>query len=45
VKEQVDTGEYKIEYLITEVMIADVLTKPLQGAKYDLFVDSMTLDF
>jgi hypothetical protein len=26
-------------------MIADVLTKALQGAKYELFVDSMTLDF
>ena len=45
VKEQVDAGEYKIEYMITEVMIADVLTKALQGAKYELFVDSMTLDF
>ena len=45
VKEQVDAGDYKIEYMITEVMIADVLTKPLQSAKYELFVDSMTLDF
>ena len=45
VKEQVDTGEYKIEYMITEVMIADVLTKALQGVKYELFVDSMTLDY
>ena len=45
VKEQVDAGEYTIEYMITEVMLADVLTKALQGAKYELFVDSMTLDF
>ena len=29
-----DTNELKIEYLPTEEMIADVLTKPLQG---DLF--------
>ena len=45
VKEQVDAGDFTIEYMITEVMIADVLTKAIQGAKYELFVDSMTLDF
>jgi hypothetical protein len=45
VKQQIDAGEYTIEYCVTEAMIADVLTKPLQGAKYILFVDSMTLDY
>ena len=34
VKERVDTGEVKIEYLRTEDMYANVLTKPLQGAQF-----------
>ena len=34
VKERVDTGEAKIEYLRTEDMYANVLTKPLQGSQF-----------
>jgi hypothetical protein len=34
VKDRIDAGEIAIEYLPTEDMIADILTKPLQG---DLF--------
>ena len=34
VKHYMDSNELKIEYLPTEEMVADVLTKPLQG---DLF--------
>ena len=34
VKERVDTGEARIEYLRTEDMYANVLTKPLQGAQF-----------
>jgi hypothetical protein len=34
VKHYMDSDELKIEYLPTEEMVADVLTKPLQG---DLF--------
>ena len=34
VKERVDTGEARIEYLRTEDMYASVLTKPLQGAQF-----------
>jgi hypothetical protein len=34
VKDRVDSGEIVIEYLPTGQMIADILTKPLQG---DLF--------
>ena len=30
-KDRVDTGEIRIEYLPTEEMTADILTKPLQG--------------
>ena len=34
VKDRVDSGEIKIIYLPTEDMIADVLTKPMQGEKF-----------
>ena len=34
VKERVDTGEVKIEYLRSEDMYANVLTKPLQGGQF-----------
>ncbi len=34
VKHYMDSNELKIEYLPTEEMVADMLTKPLQG---DLF--------
>jgi hypothetical protein len=34
VKDRVDSGEVRIEYKPTKLMLADLLTKPLQG---DLF--------
>ena len=34
VKERVDKGEVRIEYLRSEDMYANVLTKPLQGAQF-----------
>ena len=34
VKERVDKGEAKIEYLRSEDMYANVLTKPLQSAQF-----------
>jgi hypothetical protein len=34
IKERIDEGELKIEYLPTEQMVADVLTKPLQGEHF-----------
>jgi hypothetical protein len=33
-KEKIDSGELIIEYLCTEDMIADILTKPTQGALF-----------
>jgi hypothetical protein len=33
-KERIDDGEVNIEYLPTDQMIADILTKPLQGSKF-----------
>ena len=34
IKDKVGSGEIKISYLPTEEMIADILTKPLQGEKF-----------
>ena len=34
VKERVDSGEIVIEHLSTEDMIANALTKPVQGAQF-----------
>jgi hypothetical protein len=33
-KERIDSGDLVISYLPTDLMIADILTKPLQGAKF-----------
>jgi hypothetical protein len=33
-KERVDNGELKFNYVATDEMTADVLTKPLQGEKF-----------
>jgi len=33
-KERVDTGDVVLEYIPTELMLADILTKPLQGDKF-----------
>ena len=42
VKERVDTKEARIEYLRTEDMYANVLTKPLQGSQFVRERDSLT---
>jgi hypothetical protein len=34
IKDRIESGEVKLEYLPTEEMIADILTKPLQGALF-----------
>ena len=34
VKDRVDSGELAIEHLPTEDMVADLLTKPLQGEQF-----------
>ena len=37
VTDQVEKGNLKIEYLLTEMMVADFLTKPLQGKLFQEF--------
>ena len=34
IKDRIDSGEIAVQYLPTDEMVADVLTKPLQGAKF-----------
>jgi hypothetical protein len=34
VKQFFDTGEFQLEHCPTRVMIADILTKPLQGEMF-----------
>jgi hypothetical protein len=41
VADRVKSGEVSIEYCPTEVMLADYLTKPLQGAKFIWFRDQI----
>ena len=42
VKERVDRGEVKVEYLRSEDMYANVLTKPLQGSQFQRERDGLT---
>jgi hypothetical protein len=42
VKERVDEGEIVVRWMPTELMIADALTKPLQGAAFKAFRDLLT---
>ena len=41
IKDRVDSGELKIEYMCTNDMMADVLTKPLQGEKFNQMRDCL----
>jgi hypothetical protein len=42
VKERIDDGEVVIRWMQTEMMLADVLTKPLQGGAFKKFKDLLT---
>jgi hypothetical protein len=39
IKDRISSGEIEIEYCPTDEMLADYLTKPLQGSKFILFRD------
>ena len=41
VKERIDDGDIVVEYMPTESMLADVLTKPLQGAQFAKLRDAL----
>jgi hypothetical protein len=34
IKQFLDSGEFEIEHCPTDIMLADLLTKPLQGQKF-----------
>lgn len=36
IKDRIDNGEIKLTYVPTEELVADFLTKPLQGARFRL---------
>jgi hypothetical protein len=40
-KDPVDNGEFEVDYISTDEMLADVLTKPLQGEKFRVFRDKL----
>jgi hypothetical protein len=42
VKERIEDGEVVVRWMRTELMLADVLTKPLQGASFKTFRDLLT---
>ena len=37
IKDRIEKGEVKVEYLPTDLMLADFYTKPLNGAKFEYF--------
>jgi len=41
VKDRIESGELELQYLPTDEMIADVLTKPLQGEKFRFLRNSL----
>ena len=41
VKDRVDAGEIVIEHMPTHLMIADILTKPLQGELFKRMRDAL----
>jgi hypothetical protein len=41
VKDRIDNGELRVEYCPTEEMLADIFTKPLQGALFRKFRDRL----
>ena len=47
IKERIDSGEVKVKYLPTEDMVADILTKPLQGGRFfrlrDMLLGSLVI--
>jgi len=41
IKDRIESGELELQYLPTEQMIADLLTKPLQGEKFRVLRDAL----
>jgi len=41
IKDRIESGELELQYLPTEQMIVDLLTKPLQGEKFRVLRDAL----
>jgi hypothetical protein len=41
VHDRMESGEIELEYMPTEDMVADILTKPLQGAQFEKLRDAL----
>lgn len=41
IKERIDSGEVKVLHTPTDDMVADLLTKPIQGAKFERLRDML----
>ena len=41
IKQFLDSGEFEIEHCPTDIMLADLLTKPLQGEKFKILRDKL----
>jgi len=41
VHDRINSGEVAVEYLSTDEMLADVLTKPLQGGRFKKLCDRL----
>ena len=41
IKDMVQRGVVKLQYVATEEQIADVLTKPLAGVKFEYFIERL----
>ena len=41
IKEHIDGGEVVVRHMPTDDMVADILTKPLQGAKFEVLCDRL----
>ena len=41
IKQYINSGEFEVTYCPTEMMVADILTKPMQGNKFKILRDKL----
>ena len=45
IKDKIEKNELRIQYKSTNDMIADILTKPLQGSKFKFIIKKIIIKF